>query len=60
MRDLPFLNLCIVEKQFPIYKSVSLSHYIVYDCLCGIVVRVVGYRFRGPGSIPGATRFSEK
>jgi hypothetical protein len=29
-------------------------------CLCGLVVRVLGYRSRGPGSIPGATRFSEK
>jgi hypothetical protein len=27
------------------------------DRLCGLVVRVSGYRFRGPGSIPGATRF---
>jgi hypothetical protein len=31
-----------------------------YDGLCGPVVRVPGYRYRGPGSIPGATRFSEK
>jgi hypothetical protein len=30
------------------------------DRLCGLVVRVAGYRFRGPGSIPGAARFSEK
>jgi hypothetical protein len=29
------------------------------DHLCGLVVRVLGYRSRGPGSIPGATRFSE-
>jgi hypothetical protein len=28
--------------------------------LCGLVSRVPGYRPRGPGSIPGATRFSEK
>jgi hypothetical protein len=28
--------------------------------LCGLVVRVPGYRSRGPSSIPGATRFSEK
>jgi hypothetical protein len=28
--------------------------------LCGLVVRVPGYRFRGTGSIPGNTRFSEK
>jgi hypothetical protein len=30
------------------------------DRICGQVVRVPGYRFEGPGSIPGATRFSEK
>jgi hypothetical protein len=28
--------------------------------LCGLVHRVLRYRSRGPGSIPGATRFSEK
>jgi hypothetical protein len=26
------------------------------DCLCGLVVRVLGYRSHGPGSIPGTTR----
>jgi hypothetical protein len=26
----------------------------------GLVARVSGYRSRGPGSIPGASRFSEK
>jgi hypothetical protein len=30
------------------------------DRLCVLVVRVPGYRSRGPGSIPGATGFSEK
>jgi hypothetical protein len=30
------------------------------DLLCGLVVIVPGYRFRGPGFIPSATRFSEK
>jgi hypothetical protein len=30
------------------------------DRLCGIVVRVPGYRSRDPGSIPGTTRFSER
>jgi hypothetical protein len=30
------------------------------DRLCGRVVRVPGYRSRGPGPIPGDTRFSEK
>jgi hypothetical protein len=27
-----------------------------WDRLCGIVVRVLGYRSGGPGSIPGTTR----
>jgi hypothetical protein len=30
------------------------------DCLCGLVVRVPGYRSRGSGLIPGATRITEK
>jgi hypothetical protein len=30
------------------------------DSLCGLVVRVPGYRSRGPGSIPGTNIFSEK
>jgi hypothetical protein len=30
------------------------------DRLCGLVVRVPGYRTRGSGSVPGATRFSKK
>jgi hypothetical protein len=28
--------------------------------ICGLVVRVLGYRSGGQGSIPGTTRFSEK
>jgi hypothetical protein len=34
--------------------------HILIDSLCGLVVRVPGYRSRGPGSILGATRLSEK
>jgi hypothetical protein len=30
------------------------------DRLCGLVVRVLGYRSGGPGSISGTTRFSER
>jgi hypothetical protein len=30
------------------------------DRLCGLVVRVLGYRSGGPGSIPGTTRFNKK
>jgi hypothetical protein len=33
---------------------------VYFDRLCGLVVRVRGYRSRGSDSIPGATRFSEK
>jgi hypothetical protein len=33
---------------------------VVTDRLCGLVVRVLGYRFGGPGSIPGTIRFSDK
>jgi hypothetical protein len=32
----------------------------VMDRLCGLVVRVLGYRSGGPGLIPSATRFSER
>jgi hypothetical protein len=34
--------------------------YFGRNHLCGLVVRVQVYRSRGPGFIPGATRFSEK
>jgi hypothetical protein len=34
-----------------------LVYYIDYfDCLCSLMVRVLGYRSGGPGSIPGTTR----
>jgi hypothetical protein len=40
------------------------AHFIIRDMiadrLCGLVVRVPSYRSIGQGSIPGATRFSEK
>jgi hypothetical protein len=38
------------------------SEYVAYEnyLLCGLVVRVPGYRARGPGLIPTITRFSEK
>jgi hypothetical protein len=32
---------------------VTMSHR--FDRLCGLVVRVLGYRSGGPGSIPGTT-----
>jgi hypothetical protein len=42
--------------------SGTVKQHILTTCdrLCGLVVRVLGYRSRGPGSIPGATIFSRK
>jgi hypothetical protein len=41
--------------------SATVRWYILWlDRFCGLVVRVPGYRSRCTGSIPGATRFSEK
>jgi hypothetical protein len=36
------------------------TNSVAWDRHCGLVVRVPGYKSRGPGSISGATRFSEK
>jgi hypothetical protein len=36
--------------------AVILTGRPVYDRFCGLVVRVLGYRSGGPGSIPGTTR----
>jgi hypothetical protein len=34
----------------------KLYIYIYDDCLCALVVRVLGYRSGGPGSTPGTAR----
>jgi hypothetical protein len=46
-----WIYICYVEERRPVDRRVSL---------CGLLVRVPGYRSRGPGSIPCDTRFSEK
>jgi hypothetical protein len=33
-----------------------INVHVYSDRLCGLVVRVLGYRFGGKGSIPGTTR----
>jgi hypothetical protein len=53
------------QKQKIIYINSMYYYYYYYymfnkNRLCGLVVRVPGYRSRGLGSIPGATRCSEK
>jgi hypothetical protein len=35
---------------------IYIEYYVKGDRLCGLVVRVLGYRSGGPGSIPGTTR----
>jgi hypothetical protein len=51
-----FLVVCItVHLMF-----LSSNRQEQTDRLCGLVARVPGYRSKGPGSTPGATRFSEK
>jgi hypothetical protein len=62
-RKLLFLFQVIAALCLIISLWESTENILVYDhknCLCGSVVTVLGYRSRGPGSIPGATRFSEK
>jgi hypothetical protein len=39
------------EPEFLINEEIEMSLYsfVILDILCGLVVRVTGYRFRGPG-----------
>jgi hypothetical protein len=56
-----FVNCC--EKEGIIYSLIAEFIYVTQkkvNRLCGLVVRVPGYRSRGPGLIPSAIRFSEK
>jgi hypothetical protein len=43
------------QKAFALEKE-QIFGYALKDRLCGLVVRVLGYRSGGPGSIPGTTR----
>jgi hypothetical protein len=43
---------------YPPEAKFNGTMFSCFDRLCGLVVRVIGYRFGGPGSIPGTTRFS--
>jgi hypothetical protein len=52
----------IVDLQtHPLQQLQQLQLMFVYGVSdCGLVVRVLGYRSRGPASIPGAIRFYKK
>jgi hypothetical protein len=39
-----------------IHKEFCIPIAQEHDRLCGLVVRVLGYRYGGTGSIPGTTR----
>jgi hypothetical protein len=43
---------------FPEDGNILSGTVCCMELLCGLVVRVLGYRSGGPGSIPGTTRFS--
>jgi hypothetical protein len=48
-------------KLWSLYFYGNSFPYSIYgDRLCGLVVRVLGYRSGGPGSIPGTIRFCGK
>jgi hypothetical protein len=55
-----FTSLAINFYLGPGYFYFSISVIHSDDRLCGLVVRVPGYKYRGPGSIHGVTRFYEK
>jgi hypothetical protein len=44
-----------ISNSFEVLENIDTE----VDRLCGLVVKVSGSRYRGPASIPGATRFSE-
>jgi hypothetical protein len=48
--------------QFGVFEIINFLFLknIKKTFLCGLVVRVSGYRSGGPGSITGVIRFSEK
>jgi hypothetical protein len=50
-------GISITEFQISITSLICSCITPVIDRRCGLVVRVPGDRSRGPGSIPGTTRF---
>jgi hypothetical protein len=43
-------------RHWTLFPSHFNPYHVYPDRLCGLVVRVLGYRSGGPGSIPGTTR----
>jgi hypothetical protein len=60
VRHTRMLPIAVPDKLLSVH-CFSSSHFTkvaicTVDHLCGLVVRVLGYRSGGPGSIPGTTR----
>jgi hypothetical protein len=53
---------CFIAAVCSTQKVMYYYYYFYYyhDRVCSLLVRVPGYRSRGPGSIPSATRVSEQ
>jgi hypothetical protein len=55
-----YVPLSMSETKFNIHTKQQITLFIflviILDRLCGLVIRVLGYRSGGPGSIPGITR----
>jgi hypothetical protein len=63
LEDFDQLNVGVVGQNLVRDKQFMLVLVVIWcdmDCLCGILVRVPGYRSRGPSSILGTTRLSVK
>jgi hypothetical protein len=54
----PSVSLLFLRHPINALSSVSLFSILCFvtDRLCGLVLRVLGYRSGGPGSIPGTTK----
>jgi hypothetical protein len=63
-RQLPEFTMYVICTHSQWYahlmRIINSLDVAIFDRLCGLVVRVPGYRSRGPGSISGTTKFYEK
>jgi hypothetical protein len=61
LKFIPYFTVSICNELTTniFYIELNLNSLLIVTCdrLCGLVVRIPGYRSRGPGSIPGATKF---
>jgi hypothetical protein len=46
----------VAEESATSCRPIYVSNLTAGDRFCGLVVRVLGYRSEGPGSIPGTTK----